>query len=144
MSLKLMKALYVRATKDAQQMGNTENFVVSIVANYKDKQGNDLPPEYSEVLLFGDAANKYGKPESQYYIKKGQSLSVEGKFQLKKWTDKQGNVQFTEQILVSDPERITLHDKKSDSNNADNNISTDTSSFTPSSDVQDDEDCPFN
>lgn len=142
MSLKTMKAEYIRATKDAQQMGKSNNYVVNVVANFKDKDGNDLEPEFGEVLLFGDAADKFGKPDSPTFIKKGQSLSVEGRYQRKKWTDKNGTPQSTEQILVSKTDMITLHKKKSTS---DANTSSDTNASSSSSNFPDyDEESPFN
>jgi len=143
MSKKTMKAEYVRATKDVARMGNTKNFVLNIVANYKDKDGKPLEPEYSEVLLFNEAAEKFGNPNSPFHIKKGQSLDVEGRFQKKKWTDKNGNVQVTDQILVSDPDAIKLHEKSND-NNSNGAYAQPAPSPSAPEPNYDDEDSPFN
>ena len=140
MSKITLKAEYIRATRNAQQMGTSNAYVVNVVANLKDKDGNDLEPEFSEILLFGDAATKYGMPDSPSFIKKGQSLSVEGLRQKKKWKDKDGNEQVTEQILVSKEDMITLYPKNT---NAD--ASAPSNGPDPaSSNFSDDDDSPFN
>lgn len=122
MSKKTMSMEYVRATKDVQRMGQTSNYVINVVANFKTKDGQELPPEYSEVLLFGEAAQKFGNPESPSCIKKGQSLNVTGRFQLNRWIDKKGKDQINEQIVVSDVNAITLNVGKSSSGNSANSV----------------------
>ena len=70
--------------------------------DYKDKQGNKVErTEWIRVTFFGKIAEILGK-----YCAKGSKIYVEGKFTTKKWQDKNGNNQYTTEIVASEMQML--------------------------------------
>lgn len=76
------------------------NATLSIATNekWKDKQGQvQERTEWHRLKFFGKLAEIVGE-----YVKKGQTLYVEGSLRTDKYTDKQGVERYTTDIIVSE------------------------------------------
>ena len=63
----------VRATRDAEKLGDKGTYKFSVAHNGTDKDGNQRPADFYEVIMFGEVAKKYANR-----IKKGVALNIEG------------------------------------------------------------------
>ena len=73
------------------------NITVATSESWKDKQTGE-PKEKTEwhsVSLFGKLAEVAGE-----YLKKGSKVYLEGKLQTRKWTNQQGQDQYTTEIVL--------------------------------------------
>ena len=72
----------VRPTADPEKFGQGENYKFSVaVNNGKDKNGNDLPADFYDVVAFGKTAETFCKPDKNGIVKiqKGKMINLEGR-----------------------------------------------------------------
>ena len=82
-------------------------FSIATSESYKDKGGNKVDKtEWHNIVLWRGLAEV-----SEKWLKKGQTIYVEGKLQTRSWDDKEGNKRYTTEIVG---QNMTMLGKKSD------------------------------
>lgn len=122
----------VRYTSDERAIANIS---IATSSKYKDKSGElKEDTEWHRVVFFNRLAEVV-----RDYLKKGQSVYVEGKLQTRKWQDQNGQDRYTTEIVAdnmqmlgtkSDPsnnQKITLNNEMTKSKNNDSSKSNQTS-----------------
>jgi len=73
------------------------NITVATSENWKDKQTGEQKEktEWHRVVMFGKLAEIAGE-----YLKKGSKVYLEGSLQTRKWTNQQGQDQYTTEIVL--------------------------------------------
>lgn len=72
------------------------NFSVATNRVYKDAQGQKKESvDYHNVVVFGRQAETAGQ-----YLKKGQSVLVEGRMQTRSWDDKDGSKKYRTEVIA--------------------------------------------
>jgi single-strand DNA-binding protein len=72
------------------------NFSIACTENFKDKSGEKQEKtEWVRISMFGKLAEIAGE-----YLKKGSSVYIEGRMQTRKWTNKEGQEQYTTEIVA--------------------------------------------
>lgn len=84
----------VRQTQDGKDIASIS---IGVTESWKDKASGERKSktEWVRVVLFGSSATF-----TKDYLKKGSLVQVEGSFQTRKWTDKQGVEKYTSEIVV--------------------------------------------
>ena len=96
------------------------NFSLATTENYKNKQGERVSQtEWHNVVFWRGLAEVAEK-----YLKKGDSIYLEGKIRTRKWEDKEGNTRYSTEVLadnmtmlgkknsqVSDSQELTSNEK---------------------------------
>lgn len=96
------------------------NFSLATSENYKNKQGERVSQtEWHNVVFWRGLAEVAEK-----YLKKGDSIYLEGKIRTRKWEDKEGNIRYSTEVLadnmtmlgkknsqVSDSQELTSNEK---------------------------------
>jgi single-strand DNA-binding protein len=84
----------VRRTGDSRAVANLS---VATSENWKDKNTGERQEktEWHRVVLWGPVAEVAEK-----YLKKGDSVYVEGRIETRKWTDKEGQERYTTEVVV--------------------------------------------
>lgn len=96
------------------------NFSLATSENYKNKQGERVSQtEWHNVVFWRGLAEVAEK-----YLKKGDSIYLEGKIRTRKWEDKEGNTRYSTEVLadnmtmlgkknsqVSDSQELTSNEK---------------------------------
>lgn len=62
----------------------------------KDKDGNDRPPEFVNIVAWEKTADAFAN-----YTEKGSAVLVDGRIQTRKWEDKEGNTRYSTEVVVS-------------------------------------------
>ena len=77
--------------------GAVTNLTMATSESWKDKQTGEAKEktEWHRVVIFGKLAEIAGE-----YVKKGSKLSIEGALQTRKWTNKEGQDQYTTEIVL--------------------------------------------
>ena len=77
--------------------GAVANLTVATSESWKDKQTGEQKEktEWHKIAIFGKLAEIAGE-----YLKKGSKVYLEGKIQTKKWTNQQGQDQYTTEIVL--------------------------------------------
>lgn len=77
--------------------GAVANITVATSDSWKDKQtgGQKEKTEWHRVVMFGKLAEVAGE-----YLKKGSKVYLEGQLQTRKWTNQQGQDQYTTEIVL--------------------------------------------
>jgi single-strand DNA-binding protein len=77
--------------------GAVANLTVATSESWKDKQSGEQKEktEWHRVVMFGKLAEIAGE-----YLKKGSKVYIEGSLQTKKWTNQQGQDQYSTDIVV--------------------------------------------
>lgn len=77
--------------------GAVTNLTMATSENWKDKQTGEAKEktEWHRVVIFGKLAEIAGE-----YVKKGSKLYIEGALQTRKWTNKEGQDQYTTEIVL--------------------------------------------
>jgi len=77
--------------------GAVTNLTIATSESWKDKQTGEAKEktEWHRVVIFGKLAEIAGE-----YIKKGSKLYIEGALQTRKWTNQQGQDQYTTEIVL--------------------------------------------
>ena len=72
------------------------NFSIACTETYKDKQGQKQEKtEWVRIVMYGRQAEIAGE-----YLKKGSSVYLEGRLQTRKWQNKEGQDQYTTEIVA--------------------------------------------
>ena len=79
--------------------GAVANITLATSENWKDKQTGEKKEktEWHRIVMFGKLAEIAGE-----YLKKGAKIYVEGSLQTRKWTNQQGQDQYTTEIVIQD------------------------------------------
>ena len=79
--------------------GNTAvNLAVATTDKFKDQQGNwTEKTEWHRIIAFGTRAETMGK-----YLRKGSPVYIEGQLQTRSWDNKDGQKQYTTEIVMRD------------------------------------------
>jgi single-strand DNA-binding protein len=81
------------------------NFSLATTENYKNKEGERVSQtEWHNIVFWRGLAEVAEK-----YLKKGDSVYVEGKIRTRKWEDKEGNTRYSTEILA---DNMTMLGKK--------------------------------
>ncbi len=77
--------------------GAVTNLTIATSETWKDKQTGEQKEktEWHRVVMFGKLAEIAGE-----YVKKGSKLYLEGQLQTRKWTNQQGQDQYTTEIVL--------------------------------------------
>ncbi len=77
--------------------GGVANMTIATSESWKDKQTGEQKEktEWHRVVMFGKLAEIAGE-----YLKKGSKVYIEGSLQTRKWTNQQGQDQYTTEIVV--------------------------------------------
>lgn len=77
--------------------GSVANITVATSDSWKDKQTGEQKEktEWHRVVMFGKLAEI-----AQQYLKKGSKVYLEGQLQTRKWTNQQGQDQYTTEIVL--------------------------------------------
>lgn len=74
------------------------NFSVATTDSWKDKSGEKQEKtEWHRISMFGRLAEIAGQ-----YLKKGSQVYIEGRLQTRKWTNKEGQDQYTTEIVANE------------------------------------------
>lgn len=77
--------------------GNTvTNFSLAVSRDYRDKATGEIPVDFIDVVAW----RHIGDFVSQYFTK-GKMAVVEGRLQVRDWTDREGNKRHTTEVLAS-------------------------------------------
>ena len=96
------------------------NFSLATTENYKNKQGERVSQtEWHNIVFWRGLAEVAEK-----YLKKGDSVYVEGKLRTRRWEDKDGNAKYTTEILADNMtmlgnKRSTTSEELSNTNDSD-------------------------
>jgi single-strand DNA-binding protein len=72
------------------------NFSIACTDSFKSKSGEKQErTEWVRIVMFGKQAEIAGE-----YLKKGSSVYIEGRMQTRKWTNKEGQDQYTTEIVA--------------------------------------------
>ena len=114
--------------------GSLARFSLATSETYTNKETNEkvTQTEWHTVVTRGGLASKVVEP----YLKKGNSVYIEGKLRTRSWEDKDGVTRYTTEVLCDSLEMLG---KKSDISEA---SSSSQSATTPLQDSPDD-DLPF-
>ena len=83
------------------------NFSLATTESYKNKSGERVSnTEWHNVVLWRGLAELAEK-----YLKKGNSVYIEGKISTRKWEDKEGNTRYSTDIVA---DKLTMLGSKSD------------------------------
>lgn len=86
------------------------NFSLATTESYTNKQGERVnQTEWHNIVLWRGLADVAEK-----YLKKGNSIYVEGKISTRKWEDKEGNTRYSTDIIA---DKMTMLGSKSDNSN---------------------------
>ena len=111
------------------------NFSLATTESYTNKQGERVnQTEWHNIVLWRGLADVAEK-----YLKKGNSIYVEGKISTRKWEDKEGNTRYSTDIIA---DKMTMLGAKSDNTNTPTESSVSSTEPTPSEDSGND-DLPF-
>lgn len=111
------------------------NFSLATTESYTNKQGERVnQTEWHNIVLWRGLADVAEK-----YLKKGNSIYVEGKISTRKWEDKEGNTRYSTDIIA---DKMTMLGSKSDNSNTATESSVSSTDPTPSEDSGND-DLPF-
>lgn len=87
------------------------NFSIACTDSFKGKSGEKQErTEWVRIVMFGKQAEIAGE-----YLKKGSSVYIEGRMQTRKWTNKEGQDQYTTEIVA---ERMQMLGGRSSGSNS--------------------------
>ena len=111
------------------------NFSLATTESYKNKEGERVSQtEWHNVVLWRGLAEIAEK-----YLKKGNSVYIEGKIRNRKWEDKDGNTRYTTEILA---DNMTMLGKK-DAGSSETSESTTTTTEESIPQEEKGDDLPF-
>lgn len=133
-----------RLTRDPE-MRHTQNgtavasFSIAVDRDFKDKQSGEKVTDFVDIVAWRSTAEFVDK-----YFSKGRMAVVEGRLQIRDWTDKDGNKRRSAEVIVNS---IYFGDSKKDGDSSTGNyraagapVDVSASDFT---DVEDDGELPF-
>lgn len=85
----------VRAMQDGREVCNLR---IATSESWKDKQTGERreKTEWHRVVIFNDALTRVAKD----YLHKGSKVYIEGQLQTRKWTNKEGQEQYSTEIVL--------------------------------------------
>ena len=90
------------------------NFSLATTESYKGKNGEKVDQtEWHNIVLWRGLAEV-----AENYLKKGNSIYVEGKIRTRDWTDKDGNKRYTTEIIADN--MVMLGGRRDQSDNGNN------------------------
>ena len=111
------------------------NFSLATTESYKNKEGERVSQtEWHNIVLWRGLAEVAEK-----YLKKGNSVYIEGKIRNRKWEDKDGNTRYTTEILA---DNMTMLGKK-DAGSSETSESTTTTTEESIPQEEKGDDLPF-
>lgn len=111
------------------------NFSLATTESYTNKQGERVnQTEWHNIVLWRGLADVAEK-----YLKKGNSIYVEGKISTRKWEDKEGNTRYSTDIIA---DKMTMLGSKSGNSNTPVDTSVASTEPNSSEDLGND-DLPF-
>jgi len=83
--------------------GAVANLTIATSESWKDKKTGEQQDrtEWHRVVMFNRLAEIAGE-----YLKKGSKVYIEGKLQTRKWQDKDGQDQYTTEIVANDMQML--------------------------------------
>lgn len=91
------------------------NFSLATTESYKGKNGEKVDQtEWHNIVLWRGLAEV-----AENYLKKGNSIYVEGKIRTRDWTDKDGNKRYTTEIIADN--MVMLGGRRDQSDSGSNN-----------------------
>lgn len=98
----------IRAMQNGDEVANLS---LGVTERWKDKSGQQQErTEWVRIVAFGGVVNVI-----KNYTKKGSKIFVQGKLQTRKWTDKNGNDQYTTEVVLQGfGGKLVLLDSKQD------------------------------
>lgn len=133
-----------RLTRDPE-MRHTQNgtavasFSIAVDRDFKDKQSGEKVTDFVDIVVWRSTAEFVEK-----YFSKGRMAVVEGRLQIRDWTDKDGNKRRSAEVIVNS---IYFGDSKKDGDSSTGTyraagapVDVSASDFT---DVEDDGELPF-
>lgn len=112
------------------------NFSLATTESYNNKQGERVSQtEWHNIVLWRGLADIAEK-----YLKKGNSVYVEGKIHTRKWEDKEGNTRYSTDIIA---DKMTMLGSKPDPNNDSNTNNQDSPNQNDQSEAKIEDDLPF-
>lgn len=90
------------------------NFSLATTDSWKDKNGEKQEKtEWHRISMFGKLAEIAGE-----YLKKGSQAYVEGRIQTRKWTNKEGQDQYTTEIICDKMQMLGSRGERNESSGA--------------------------
>jgi single-strand DNA-binding protein len=79
--------------------GAVANITLATSESWKDKQTGEKKEktEWHRIVMFGKLAEIAGE-----FLKKGAKIYIEGSLQTRKWTNQEGNDQYTTEVVIQD------------------------------------------
>lgn len=101
------------------------NFPIATSETYKDRKSGEkiTQTEWHNIVIWRGLAEVAEK-----YLKKGNSVYIEGKLRTRSWDDKEGNKRYTTEVVA---DNMTMLGSKSDSGSAPGNNAPNESSASP-------------
>lgn len=111
-------------------------FSLATTETYRDKDGNRVDQtEWHNIVLWRGLAEVAEK-----YLKKGNSIYIEGKLRTRQWEDENKNKRYTTEIQG---DNMVMLGGRRDSDNGENQVPQDTSVNTGEPEAAPDDDLPF-
>lgn len=92
--------------RTTQSQTSVVNFSIAVKRPFK-KDGGDYESDFFDCVAFGKTAEKISK-----YVRKGDLVGIEGRLQVRKYTDKNGNNRTATDVLVENIEFLQPRYKK--------------------------------
>ncbi len=132
-----------RLTRDpeirhTQRETSVANFSLAVDRDMKNKQTGERETDFIDVVAWGNTADFVSK-----YLSKGRMVVVDGRLQMRNWTDKEGNKRRSAEVVA---DNVYFGDSKpADSSNTAPNYPEPAEPAEPQFTEQtgDDEECPF-
>ena len=87
----------IRATNSGSKIANIR---LATSETWKDKSGDKQErTEWHTVVVFGDGLVRV----VENYVKKGDTIFVQGQLRTRKWTDQNGNERYATEVVLSGP-----------------------------------------
>lgn len=125
---RMTRDIEMRQTNSGTHVGN---FSIAVDRDMKDKQTGERGTDFIDIVAWGGTADLVEK-----WMGKGRMVIVEGRLQMRDWTDKDGNKRRSAEVVANN---VYFGDSKRD---ADTHTHTDNVGFEPV-EVADDSELPF-
>ena len=92
--------------RQTQSGASAANFSLAVDRDFKDKQTGEKPTDFIDIVAWRSSAEFVSR-----FFTKGRMAVVEGRLQLRDWTDRDGNKRRTAEVLA---EHVYFGDSKRD------------------------------
>ena len=86
--------------RQTQSGASVANFSLAVDRDFKDKQTGEKTTDFIDIVAWRSSAEFVSR-----YFAKGRMAVVEGRLQLRDWTDRDGNKRRTAEVLAEPPVR---------------------------------------